>query len=210
MPALSAWPGIASGAPLTVTGAFQILDTRTANSANIAVGMRHQFGAVSVVPNGAAGTTGTASRGAAIGLPVDFQPFDTLPNFFSNSVNAFSQHPSATGGWTLTFTNGPDTATVVTPSIAGATVLPFARNVSMQGSGLAPTFTWAFPATAALDAVGITIRDLGDLRGTGGLGGEGCEHHLQSDVRRKHAHIHAEPDRPRANDPGRVRPQLLT
>src|SRR5262249_7548180 len=63
--------------------------------------------------------------------------------------------------WTLTFQNGNNTATVQTPSVpASVQPLPFVNNVTISGSGLAPTVSWTNTA-ANIDAVAVRIRDNG-------------------------------------------------
>ena len=58
----------------------------------------------------------------------------------------------------LTFTNGPDTRQVITPS-AAATPPPFVRNVSISGSGTTPTISWVIPNGFVSDGTSITIYD---------------------------------------------------
>jgi hypothetical protein len=165
----------ASAVPVTVTGAFHTLENRSVNSVNVAPGIRQQFGATSVVPNGAAGTTGRALQGN-LNLLLNFTPFDTLPDFFTRSRDAAT---TPDGQWLLRFTNGTDVTQVLTPSIAGGVVMPFVTNTSITG-GPAPTFNWTLPSGAPIDGIRIIIRDTTDLRGTGGVGGTGVANIIYS------------------------------
>src|SRR5262245_33668074 len=84
------WSSTAFSDQITVTGPFHFLDNRSPNSINITPGLRQQFGAQDVVPNGGASppTTGTASQGSNPvnqGITLAWTNFDTAPNFFSAS-----------------------------------------------------------------------------------------------------------------------------
>ncbi|MDO8477053.1 MAG: hypothetical protein Q7W02_12835 [Candidatus Rokubacteria bacterium] len=162
----TAWP-----TPITVSGVFHHRDTRSDNITGLVPGDFVNFGAVSAVPNGAGGTAGVATQGTAV-VPLAFIPTSVAPNLFSRS--AFYD-PALTGSWTLTFTNGPDTTVVATPTVGPVDAAPFVRSVTISGSGSRPTFSWAVPAGFAPDGVVIRIYDLespkrGAPAGVGGLG----------------------------------------
>jgi len=141
---------------ITVTGPFHFRDNRSANSVGISAGDRLQFGAESVNPTGDNGTTGLATQGATtISLP--FVPLSVNPDFFSSSVRYNS---SLTGQWTLTFTNETDSKVVLTPAVLNAPQLPFPSSVAISGSGLTPTFSWAYPSEFTLNGVRIQVWDM--------------------------------------------------
>ena len=163
--------GLAAAAEITVTSDFHILENRSVNSVNIVPGVRQQFGA-NAVPNGYNGTTGFATQGAYVDLPLNLFPVDIQPNRFARSLPA---GPAPNGSWTLNFFNSGDTATVTTPTIAGASIMPFVSAMAIGGTGAMPTFTWTLPSNAPIDAVRVNIRQIDPLDrvGTGGVGGEG-------------------------------------
>jgi hypothetical protein len=175
---LASNPAVAT--QINVTDPFHYLDNVADNSVGIPTGIRQQFGAVSVIPNGDNGTTGIACQ-KGVCLPLIPFPFDTAPNFFGRSI-AFN--PNLTGSWTLTFTNGPDTSDPkVTPTIVGAQVVPFVNSVTISGSGSAPSFNWTVPNTFAPDGVEIRIRDTTDFIGTGGgVGGNGVANVIYNNI----------------------------
>ncbi len=67
----------------------------------------------------------------------------------------------------MAFTNGTDSAIASTPTLNGASPMPFVSSVTISGSGPAPTFSWTIPNTVVPDGVTIQIRDTTDLRGPG-------------------------------------------
>src|SRR5262249_16397202 len=163
---LSSGPVLAES--INITNPYHYLDNRSANSINITPGLRQTFGAVSVTPNGDFGTTGQATQ-AGQTFDLNFTPFATLPNHFVQSRPA---NTAPNGAWTLNFFNAGDTATATTPTISGASVIGFATGMSISGAGNAPTFSWTAPTTP-FDTQRVIIRDTTDLRGTGGVGGNG-------------------------------------
>src|SRR4030095_10203168 len=86
-------------------------DTRGLNDVGIGQGDRHQFGASSVP---SAGSTITGVQGITIG-PINCQPLAVNANFCATAPPFNS---SRLRSWNLTFTNGPDTATITTPPLA--------------------------------------------------------------------------------------------
>lgn len=172
-------------APVSIFGEFHILENISINSVNIPSGVRQHFGAASVVPNGLAGTTGTASQacgnqlcqnaagGAVWTVPLGFQNLSAAPNFYG-TTRAAGAAPD--GSWALSFTNGGDVTPGATPTISGASVMAHPQSVAISGSGLNPTFSWTLPASAAtVDAIRINIFDHGRVVGGGqvGVGGAG-------------------------------------
>jgi hypothetical protein len=152
-------PSFGSADPIAVDRAFHFRDNRSANTALYSSGERLTYGAHWVVPNGDAGTTGSASQGT-VTTPLEFEPFATSPNHFAWAV---PYDPSLTGQWTLTFTNNvhtTDTTSILTPSVDSAPRLPFAASVAISGSGSNPTFTWTFPENYLPDGIRIQIWDL--------------------------------------------------
>lgn len=161
----------ASASVVTVSGTFNFLDNRSANSINLGAGVFKTFGAHAAAADGNdAGTTGTATQGIH-GVTLNYEPFNVDPQHFVASRPAGSV---PNGQWDLTFTNGSDTnATKKTPGLAGATLIPFVSAMSISGSGSAPTLSWTLPSGAPINAQSMTIRDTTDLIGQGGVGGGG-------------------------------------
>lgn len=127
------------------------------------------YGATSVVPNGAMGTTGIATTtnldtGNFITLTVPFDPGPVDPdNFFGQF--AISSNPSSnnnpnnlTGPWTITFQNAGATPASVsnTLSLQGGE-LPFVNSVVLTGTSATPTFSWNPPPNVAIDGYRIDI-----------------------------------------------------
>lgn len=162
----------AAATVITISQPFNFLDNVSDNSIGLNNGIREQFGAHDVIPNGDHGTTGYASRGIDL-KALNFVPFDTAPDYFARSI-AFYPGITGTGAWSLNFMNGGDTAQAVTPDIAGASVVPFANSVAISGNGANPTFNWTIPNTFAPDGVQIRIRDTTTFLGSpAGVGGNG-------------------------------------
>jgi len=80
------------------------------------------------------------------------------PNFCAISPTF---NPALTGSWSLTFSNGPDSATATTPPLtaAAAAAVPFPVNVTISGSGHNPTLSWTVPAGFTPDVVRINVYD---------------------------------------------------
>jgi hypothetical protein len=152
-------PGPALADSIAVNDPFAVRENRTANSVNIFPGDRLHFGATSVIPDGNAGTTGSASQGA-VTVPLLFHPYSITPHVFETST---SYNAALTGSWTLTFANAaasPPSVQVATPQVGSAALLPFAESVAISGSGLTPTFSWTVPGGFTPDAIVIHIWDL--------------------------------------------------
>lgn len=144
----------AQATPITsISGPLNVYENRGSNRLNIVAGERLEFGATSVVPNGFAGTTGSAQQGTTI-RTLNFLPFSTAPNFFSRSI---AYNPALTGAWHLTFTNGADTASIDTPTIGALSVMPFVTDVRLSGVGTTPTLNWVNPSGS--EGSRILVRD---------------------------------------------------
>lgn len=162
--ALCVLPLSVMAAPVAVSDAYQWIDRYGTNTIGATAGVYDAFGAQNVVPNGSGGTTATASRGGTtVSLP--WVGGTANPNQYSRTV---TYNAASTGAWQLNFSNGPDTATATTPTIATATLVPFVRDVLISGASLTPTFTWSIPAGANADAVRVNIYDHGQVRESGG------------------------------------------
>jgi len=135
----------AAATAIVVSGPESYLDTRSANRIGFNAGNRIVIGAISVVPDGAAGTTGRATQGTgSVVLP--FNGNSVNPHQFFNSI---PYNAALTGAWTLTFSNPATTPTstiAMTPAIGNASPEPFVSNVTFSGSGLTPTINWTNPA----------------------------------------------------------------
>jgi hypothetical protein len=144
--------GPASAAPITLGPASLILSEVAENDVGKATGERIQIIEDGVQPNSAGGTTGVASTvdtttGATVTGTLSNNPSNTVfPNQFSHSV---AYDPALVQPWTLTFTNGANTATVTTPSLAGVNPIPYASSVTISGSSANPTFSWVYPGAAS-------------------------------------------------------------
>ena len=163
---LAAW-----AAPVSITTPFINLESRKANSMGFSVGNFLRIGAVSVTPNGSAGTTGLGSHvlpnGNTTTRVINFGPSPIIPNFFSRN---FADDPTLRGDWTLKFTNGADSASRNVSIAADAQYAPFVNNITLSGTSLNPTFTWTPPPGATVNAYRINIYDK-DLIAQG-LGGQ--------------------------------------
>ena len=62
--------------------------------------------------------------------------------------------------WTLNFTRGSDSLTLLSPSLGGTQVaVPFPTSVTLAGSGLTPTVSWVVPSTFSPDAFRVNVFD---------------------------------------------------
>ena len=164
-------PDAARAAAISVgdPNGYLIIDQRSANTLGRATGERIVYGDTDVIPNGSAGTTGTASTantftGIVSQFSLPFNGSPAIPNQFSSST---PYNAGLTGPWTLTFTNGADTKSVVTPSITGLSPPPLASNVSVSGSASNPTFSWSYPASS-VNGVFFDIYDASVKNAAGG------------------------------------------
>ena len=132
------------------------------NSLGFTTGEFINAGANSVVPNGDGGTTGIASTtntatSALFSRSLFFQPSPLLPNQFARNVSAFN--PQLLGPWTLTFTNGSDSASATLGFPSGAELVPFVNSITLSGTSLNPTFTWTPPPSTTVNGYRVNIYD---------------------------------------------------
>ena len=146
----------ANAAPITVTDPFAFRENESANSVGFVPGDLLFFGAQSVVPNGNNGTTGVATQNNFT-KDLTFYNFTVSPNQFASGI---MYNSNFTGPWNLTFTNGTDQKSVLTPSVGTAPLVPFVSSVAISGSGSTPTFTWTLPSGLTPDGIRIQIWDL--------------------------------------------------
>jgi PEP-CTERM motif len=147
-------------APVTISAPFINLENRAVNSLGFTPGQFMRIGAVSVSPNGDAGTTGIGTHALAAGgtatRTINFSPSPLNPNFFTRN---FADDPSLRGNWTLTFTNGSDSASRVVNLASSAQQVPFVDSITLSGTSSNPTFTWAPPPGVTVNAYRINIYD---------------------------------------------------
>lgn len=154
----------ASATPITIATPFMNLEHRGLNSMGVTPGEFLRFGAVSVTPNGGAGTTGVARTintltGLEVTRNINWAPSPVIPNFFSRNI---TDDPNLHGPWTLTFTNNVNTndqRSVVVSLPAGTTQAPFVETITLSGTSTNPTFTWAPPEGALVNGYRINIYD---------------------------------------------------
>lgn len=126
-----------------------------------------------VEPDGTQGTTGTYSQfntrtqTLESGNMVWF-PFSAFPNNFVPD-RGFSYDPGLLGPWDITFTNGPDSVTVQTPSIQGLPAVPYVEAVKLTGGGTSPTISWHVPTGTTPAAVVLNVYSTRRPDGTPGL-----------------------------------------
>ena len=135
----------ASAAPVTILDAFNsvrhygpsILGPETTSET---------FGA-DITPSGSP-TTATATQRATI-APLNFAPSGIFPNHY---VQTTPYSSSLTGAWTITATNGPDSAVpVLTNTIPFVELIPLLTNLVAPNGGLTPTLNWTLPNLAGFD-----------------------------------------------------------
>lgn len=152
----------ALAAPMTVTNVRNYITTIGPNNVNIGQGV-YQLLQANVVPNGNAGTTGTALGPNGETPTVRFAGSTSSPNLFQ-TFNLFN---GSTGAYTLTFNNGPDQTVVTTPDLVGAVPIGLATGAAITGGGSQPTFSWSAPDGSIPDAVTLIIYDRTQLRADG-------------------------------------------
>lgn len=166
---------IIGASPIASATAIQIVggsinmfrDIRAANDVGIAQGDRFQFGADIV--GGSAGSTVGAIYGPD-GFSVaqsNCGPLATDVNFCSRTVatsNVLGPPTTRLQPWTLIFRNGADQLQATGPSLAGAdAVVPFPVNVTISGTGVTPTISWAVPSGFQPDGFRVQIFDRDQL-----------------------------------------------
>ncbi len=158
-------------APVAVSTPFINLDNRAINSLGFASGQFLRIGAVSVTPNGSAGTVGVGTHvmpdGSLLTRDIFFSPSPIIPNFYSRLL---TDSPERRGDWTLSFANGPDSTSRVVTLDPGAQHVPFVNSITLSGSGANPTFSWTPPPGVRVDRYRINIYD--KARIAAGLGGQ--------------------------------------
>jgi hypothetical protein len=162
---------VATAHPITISDPFLQLYAADTNSDGSVVGDFVRFGA-GAVPNGLSvpPTTGFATT---INTSTD-QPFTEMlqfshttasPNFYSSLV---PNNTALYGPWTLTFTNGTNTASVTVPAIpTGTQQAPFVQSVTISGTSLNPTFNWNPPPNTQVNGYSVQILDK-DIRSNTG------------------------------------------
>ena len=159
--ALMASAPAVQAAPVSIATPFMNLEHRNINSLGFTPGEFVRIGAVSVTPNGAAGTTGVGTTthpvtGATISRTINFNASPVIPNFFSRNLALDS---SLLGAWQLRFTNGADSASRTVSLPTGTQVLPFINSVTLSGTSANPTFSWTPPSGVDVHAYRINIYD---------------------------------------------------
>ena len=147
--------------PVTIATPFMNLENRAINSLGFTSGQFLRIGANSVVPNGSAGTTGIGVTtnlftNQAVSVNIPATPGPIIPNFFQRLL---TDSPALRGPWTLTFTNGADSASTTVDIADTATQAPFVNSITLTGSGLNPTFTWTPPPGAVVNGYRVNIYD---------------------------------------------------
>ena len=155
--ALCAATAVAQAESVTVSSPFFYLLNLGVNSLGYGTGAYVNFGAFSVVPNGGAGTAGVATRNSdGLTEPVPFQPQLLGPDQFSATL---ADNAAFRGDWTLSFTNGGNTASVPIYLSPTAQQAAFVQSITISGNGLTPTFTWAPHSGEVVNAYLVNIID---------------------------------------------------
>lgn len=130
----------------TFSGPHQFRTNNGPNSVGAPVGDYVSLGIFDVSPT--AGTSVSATQGA-VTRPLPFEPSPVFQTLFRR-YDPFD--PSLTGPWSLTATNGPDSAgPVFTNGIPNPQLVPLVENLLLVGSGATPTLTWTLPNLAGFD-----------------------------------------------------------
>lgn len=153
--------GTAVALPVTITTPFMNYENRAINSLGFSTGQVVRFGANSVTPNGSDGTTGLATTtntvtSTTVTRTINFVPSPVSPNFFERRI---AIDPALLGPWSLTFTNGTDSASTTVSLPATASVAPFVNSITLSGTSDAPTFTWTPPPNTTVNGYRINIFD---------------------------------------------------
>lgn len=154
----------------TVTNAFSILNTNSANDGNFATGVIIYDGATVTTPSQ---IYGLFRDGTSAPFGTALAPFTRPDAFNPNLITATipwnsTQASALTGPWTYTFstsssftfnTNNATTTTVASPSIGSGTgALPFVQQMTITpnstgSAGLTPTISWVLPSLTGIDPV---------------------------------------------------------
>ena len=157
-------PGV-EATPITgITLLNNFRDTRGVNDVGVGAGDINQFGA-DVAPN----ALNTTIRGVQGGFTVGPNQCGALAVNASFCATGTAFNPSRLGSWSLTFQNGPDIATAVTPTLAAlpAEPVPFPTSVSISNTGTTPTLSWTVPGGFTPDAVRVVVFDKSLTRANG-------------------------------------------
>jgi hypothetical protein len=146
-----------SAPALTISDTLHFRINRGANPVGQQVGDVVAVGAVTVVPSGPP-TTATATQGSTTRNLV-FVPFSIFPDLYT-SVQPFN--PALVGSWTITATNGVETATALTPPIPNPKIIPLVTGFQIVGTGPTPLLQWTLPDLSGLsvDQLGVRVWDL--------------------------------------------------
>lgn len=165
--------GSAGAAPITVQQTYQFFDNVSVNALGVPSGQRQQFGSTCVVlvglpcgPQNLASAQGTTVTGTQGGIthPLSFVASALGSNHWARS---FVPADVPDGAWSITATNGSDTATATTPSLSNVAPMERALGTAIRQSGTSPTFSWVLPNLvngASVDAVTVQVRDVLDVR----------------------------------------------
>jgi hypothetical protein len=149
----------ATPTPLTVAGPFLYYVNQGPSTLFGGGGDYIAYGADTVVPNGAAGTTGSFTSSTQSG-PINFIPDPVDQNlFYSQRLLSSFNNSDLTNPWTITFQNTGTTPTKVPNmlSLFGPGEIPVAQSVTLSGTGANPTFSWSAPAGLIADGYRIQI-----------------------------------------------------
>ncbi|MDP9046333.1 MAG: PEP-CTERM sorting domain-containing protein [Pseudomonadota bacterium] len=154
------WCSSAFPLPVSITTPFLNFENDNINSDGFSTGHFLRFGAT-VTPNGAHGTTGIATTvdtatNAAKSFGISFVPSPLLPNFFERKIPV---NTNWLGPYTLKFTNGTDSASAMVSLPGTAAIAPFVQSITLSGTSLNPTFSWAPPAGALVNGYRLNIID---------------------------------------------------
>lgn len=159
-----AWLATAAvAAPVSVSNVGYFLDTIGSNSIGIAGGgtaggtASTLFIANTSPGGGAGGTTASASyvsTGNPTGAPV---LADSSGTFWAR--RALNPGPVQLDALKVVFSNGPDTAEVITASLEGRTVMPLAIDFMLSGDPLQPLLSWTLPTGVDIDRVQVVFHD---------------------------------------------------
>jgi len=161
-PATALFPLQVPATPLQVTDPYLQLYNVAVNSDGFTTGQQIRFGASSVVPNGANGTTGFAtthnlSTNALVMRIINFIPAPATPNFFGRNI---PYNANLTGPWTINFQNpGNDPYQTVLSFPAGAQETPFINSITLTGTAQNPTFNWTPPPGVTVNGYRVNIYD---------------------------------------------------
>jgi hypothetical protein len=157
--------------PITISDPYIQWYNLGPNNLNVGSGEFVRFGATSVVPNGpSGGTTGIGTtinpaNGATVNVNLNGTTSAATPNFFEGRIgvcasscgpNSINNPANLTNPFTLSFSNGTDTAQV-TKSLAGQGEIRFVQSVTLSGTPQAPVFSWTPPPGTTVQGYRINI-----------------------------------------------------